>query len=474
MDDSVSSNESVVAEVVPVTASKKNTSNDVVKAIISHILVQSTNVDGVMVPAHGAIISAARKFGVSKQTASRIFIRAKNNFHDENIQAYTASPKKKGRKKGTHQKWCRHEVAEAIAQLPYYKRKTMQSISSALSIPKTSVHRMYQCDKIIRHHKNFIKPTLTEHNKMTRFLYCFDKITEVRDNSLYYNSSYFNVHVDEKWFFITEKQQSTYLVEGEEGPERSVQNKQHITKVMFLCAVARPRFGDTGNCTFDGKIGMWPIISREPARRNSANRPRGTIVTRPLNVTYDVYLDYFINKVIPAIKRRFPRNHYRNLTINIQHDNAPVHFHEQDPTWRELVEAETLYDFRLSEQPANSPDTNVLDLGFFASIQSIQWSQEPAYTIDGLILNVMLAWQKYEAKTLDRIWLSHQACMNEIIQAYGGNHYKIPHLSKNTLLDERGVLPSSIAVSDEAEQALIKMGFSPDDIPGYEMEENLL
>jgi hypothetical protein len=126
--------------------------------------------------------------------------------------------------------------------------------------------------------------------------------------------------------------------------------------------------------------------------------------------------------------------------------------------------------FQLIGTAANSPDTNVLDLGFFASIQSIQWSQEPAYTIDGLIVNVLLAWQKYEAKTLDKIWLSHQACMNEIIQAYGGNHYSIPHLSKNTLLDERGVLQLSIAVSHEAEQALIEMGFSPHDIPGYEME----
>jgi hypothetical protein len=271
---------------------------------------------------------------------------------------------KKGRNKGTHEKWRPHEVAEAIAQLPYYKRQTMLSISSALSIPNTSVHRMYQQDKIICHHKTFIKPTLTKHNKLTRFLYCFNKIRKIRDDTLYYDPSYYDVHVDEKWFFITEKQQLTYLVEGEEGPQQSVCNKQHITKVMFLCAVARPRFDEDGACTFDGKIGMWPIITREPPRHYSANRACRTIVTWLLNVTYDVYLDLFVNKVISSIKRRFPRLHYRNLTVNIQHNNAPVHFHDADPTWRDLVESETLWDFRLAEQPANSPDTNVLDLGF--------------------------------------------------------------------------------------------------------------
>jgi hypothetical protein len=61
-------------------------------------------------------------------------------------------------------------------------------------------------------------------------------------------------------FFLTEKQESIYLVDGELEPERRVQNKAHITKVMFLTAVARPRFDANGVCTFDSKIGMWPFV----------------------------------------------------------------------------------------------------------------------------------------------------------------------------------------------------------------------
>jgi hypothetical protein len=78
----------------------KNTSKDVVNAIVSHILDWSTNQDGEMVPVHCVIISVARNFGVSKQTALWIFIHAKNNFTDENIKAYDASPKKKEERKG--------------------------------------------------------------------------------------------------------------------------------------------------------------------------------------------------------------------------------------------------------------------------------------------------------------------------------------------------------------------------------------
>jgi hypothetical protein len=88
----------------------------------------------------------------------------------------------------------------------------------------------------------------------------------------------------------------------------------------------------------------------------------------------------------------------------------------------------------------------------------MQWSKEPATTIDGLIVSVEEAWQDYQPKTLDRIWLSHQACMDEIMQCNGGNHFKLPHIKKSSLLDDMGLLPWSIDVSEEAKNALKRMG----------------
>ena len=38
-----------------------------------------------------------------------------------------------------------------------------------------------------------------------------------------------------------------------------VQSKGHITKVMFLTAVARPIFNSAGVCVWDGKVGMWRV-----------------------------------------------------------------------------------------------------------------------------------------------------------------------------------------------------------------------
>ena len=46
-------------------------------------------------------------------------------------------------------------------------------------------------------------------------------------------------------------------------------SKQHIKKVMFLCATARPRFDHGRNAWFDGKLGIWPIVEySRPAQRS--------------------------------------------------------------------------------------------------------------------------------------------------------------------------------------------------------------
>jgi hypothetical protein len=176
---------------------------------------------------------------------------------------------KKGRRHGEHYKWNREDVANAISELPSYKRQTIRAIAAALSIPKSTIQLMHHQDKIIKKISNQLKPILTEHNKLMRVLYAFDRITILDNNTgrMQYDPSLFEVHVDEKWFFITKKDQKYYVTQGEKRTARRIKNKLHITKVMFLTAVARPRFDSAGNCTFDGKIGMWLMIKTEAAKR---------------------------------------------------------------------------------------------------------------------------------------------------------------------------------------------------------------
>jgi hypothetical protein len=123
-----------------------------------------------------------------------------------------------------------------------------------------------------------------------------------------------------------------WLSPDEPDPQQSTRHKSHIIKVMFLAAVAQPRFNAAGECTFDGKIGMWPFAELQPAKRNSVNRPHGTMEWKQLSVTKERHRDMLIYKVIPAIKQKWPG---RNRSIKIQQDDASSHIDQDDDEFME-------------------------------------------------------------------------------------------------------------------------------------------
>jgi hypothetical protein len=153
---------------------------------------------------------------------------------------------------------------------------------------------------------------------------------------------------------------------------------------MFLCVCARPKFRD-GECIFDGKIGCFPLITYEPAQRGNqaTGRVRGDMVMKPIqNITREVIRDFMINQVLPAIRAKWPREDVGN-PIYIQQDNAPSHVKLDDPLFCEAAKQDG-FDIRLICQPPNSPDFNILDLGFFRAIQAIQY-QKDAKTKEALV-----------------------------------------------------------------------------------------
>ena len=76
-----------------------------------------------------------------------------------------------------------------------------------------------------------------------------------------------------------------------------------------------------------------------------------------------------INFLLPAIKARWPAAE-RGMPIFIQQDNAKTHIPVDDPEFVAAAQADG-WDIRLRCQPPNSPDLNILDLGFFAALQSL-------------------------------------------------------------------------------------------------------
>lgn len=178
-------------------------------------------------------------------------------------------------------------------------------------------------------------------------------------------------------------------------------------------------------------------------------------MTKPIIVTRDIYREFLINKVIPAIAACWPVEDAAN-TIWIQQDNARTHVPLEDDAFAAAV-AQTGLDIRIMNQPPNSPDMNVLDLGFFASLQSLTY-RRIARNMDDLITNVEEEYAEYDDAKVNRVFLTLQSCLIEVMKVKGGNGYKIPHMNKQGM-ELQGTLPTTLccgrATYEDARQAFL-------------------
>ena len=76
----------------------------------------------------------------------------------------------------------------------------------------------------------------------------------------------------------------------------------------------------------------------------------------------------FFDKVIPAIKQKWP---VRSKCCIMQQDDVKPHTTAADNATVQALQHDCI-QLELSNQPPNSPDFNVLDLGFFNSIQALK------------------------------------------------------------------------------------------------------
>ena len=111
-------------------------------------------------------------------------------------------------------------------------------------------------------------------------------------------------------------------------------------------------------------IGDW-----EPGKQKSKNRPKGTLVWKNKTVTKEVYRELLISKLIPVILENWPRRDRMSRTIFIQQDGAKNHIREDDEEFNNALMEQDI-NAKLYMQTPNSPDVNLLDLGFSSAIQS--------------------------------------------------------------------------------------------------------
>ena len=131
---------------------------------------------------------------------------------------------------------------------------------------------------------------------------------------------------------------------------------------MFLAAAARPR-GE-----FDGKKGIWSIVEFKESTRKSKCYQRGDIYPYNMKLNKSTYKQFLLGHLIPALKSKWP-NRTENIII-IQDNATPHNIVLDDDVLR--VCSERGWNIKILLQLPKSLDLNVLDLGFFNSVQSLQ------------------------------------------------------------------------------------------------------
>lgn len=383
----------------------------------------------------------AAEFNISTKTVGKIWSIAKTQMQaglPVDVQCKWIG--NSGKKRGTVD-------TQKMLAVPFHRRKNMRALAFAMDVSKSTVQRWLK-SKDIRRHSNAIKPFLCEKGKLKRLKYCLDHITapSIPINPTFHHF-YDYIHIDEKWFNITKEKTTFYALPKEPDPYRTAQSKAHIPKIMFLAAVGRPRFGNDGAVLWDGKIGIFPFTFEAEAKRSSKNRPAGTLeVKATTTINRDEMKKMLLEKLLPAIKEKWPGP---RRDVIIQQDNAKPHVDVNDPEFVQAAQ-EGDWNIKLQFQPPNSPDLNVLDLGYFRSIDTIL-DQAASRKLEDLITVVTTSFTALTPEKLNNVFLTCQSVMGEVLKQKGGNNFKIPHMGKSSLA-RLGRLPDNVGVSQEVYQ----------------------
>jgi len=152
-----------------------------------------------------AVTGAAKEFGTSTRTVQRLWKKAIASLQNGCLVA-ALSPNRKGR--------CGRKKKEldeqAVRAVPLSKRKTIRSLADALKIPSSTLFDRLK-EKKLRRHSSSVRPLLTESNKQARVEYCKAAILPASITAGEPTFKEFNdvVHVDEKWFYLTEESTSS-------------------------------------------------------------------------------------------------------------------------------------------------------------------------------------------------------------------------------------------------------------------------
>lgn len=357
------------------------------------------------VTANQSISTISKEHNVSRQHIYRL---AKNLLDGGSIE------RKQGSGRPTLMTAAKVAQLKNILESSYYDQ-TYESLGQQLKVSPSTI--MYYMKKHkYRYAGKYLRPVLTEHQMCTRLVWAQ---AHLQDN--FHNC----VDLDEKIFVSVQRRGQLKLPPGISAPRQAVRSKRFITQIMVMTAIARPN----QQKGFSGLVGIWPFTKADVAKRSSKNRPAGAAVLKTISVTGEVWGKFVAEKVFPAIRKKM----YWHKSVTLQIDNAKPH--SKLSVRKVLDEAgrnkrgKNGMSIGIESQPANSPDTNCNDLGFYSSLDKAIGSYR-YFDLQKLQSQVEKAFWNYDSQKLEDLYKTKQMVVQSIYENHGKNTYKLPHGKK--------------------------------------------
>lgn len=298
---------------------------------------------------------------------------------------------------------------------------TYDDVGRCPELKAAGVRRTTACNFVQQRGKQrycIVKPSLKEHQWAERW-----EFAEARANADFEGW----VHLDEKMFYARLlRHRRLKLPMWLATPYRHLQSKTQIPSLHVLAALARP---DAGR-QFDGKICCEQVARPYTAKKASKNHAKGEVYLKPANMDAALFLDLCTKHMIPAIKQKMA---HLPLVL-VQMDGARAHTGKGNV--EKLNAAGALGPapkVEFVQQPAQSPDLNIMDLCIFASWASRNHKLQKfcsASDTKDLWSNVEETfWQDLDVETINKSWQDFKYICREVVRLKGGNHWTPPHMS---------------------------------------------
>ena len=235
---------------------------------------------------------------------------------------------------------------------------------------------------------------------------------------------------DEKLFVMGLGSKTRYVRHEEKDQPcfKFIDNTLHPEQLMVVAVVGRP---DPAK-GFDGKVWIdWCCAEWKQAVRNSKKRAAGTweIKTEKKEdgslkgITGESYSELMVEYGFPHMEKA--REQLELDEAWYQDDNAPPHAN----AWGKLKlgEKAATFGIKRGDQPARSPDLNVLDLYVWRVLEAGVHRRRPK-TLTELWTAIRAAWD--EDLTADKLECAYRLLtpvMTLISDKNGGNNFTLPH-----------------------------------------------